>query len=286
MTYPVLNLGKGSITFKQTSGEQLTRDDILPTMRTEVVGSSTGNTLITGTGDDNVKGREGNDTIDTGDGNDGVFGEAGDDTITTGNGDDWVSGGRGNDTITTGNGDDWVDGGRGNDTIDTGDGNDVIEARAGYGNDTVYDFDAAKDRLKVRFPYPQFTTLPDASSIWTTVLENTVTYPVLNLGNGSITFKQTREEQLTRNDFLPTMRMELWGGGSQGAPLGLLASSGDPITRGDDTATTSANRGSSDLVHYGAYIITALLVLVVAMMTPRLRRRIRVLLSRPGRGTK
>ena len=99
----------------------------------DVVYGSWTETIITGAGDDEVFGSSLNQTIDTGDGNDRASSKGGDDTITTGSGDDWVNGGPGNDTI------------------DTGVGSDVIEAFAGQGNDTVHDFDAAKDNLSLTF---------------------------------------------------------------------------------------------------------------------------------------
>ncbi len=58
--------------------------------------------VITGSGDDFIRGFEGNDTLDAGDGNDIVDGGDGADTINGGNGDDTLIGGAGDDYYTVG----------------------------------------------------------------------------------------------------------------------------------------------------------------------------------------
>jgi Ca2+-binding RTX toxin-like protein len=70
-----------------------------------------------------------------------VFGHAGDDTLVGGSGRDELDGGDGNDTITGGGGDDGLQGGTGNDTINGGDGSDFLNG--GAGSDTLTGGDAS-----------------------------------------------------------------------------------------------------------------------------------------------
>ncbi|WP_425806719.1 calcium-binding protein [Desulfitobacterium sp. Sab5] len=75
-----------------------------------------------------------NDKIFGGLGNDTLYGNSGDDILDGGSGDDKLYGGNGNDTLIGGVGSDYLEGGAGNDTY---------MFNAGYGQDTIYDYDTA-----------------------------------------------------------------------------------------------------------------------------------------------
>lgn len=102
----------------------------------DLTGSSLGDRILAGPGNDIVDGRDGNDRIAGEDGNDQLNGGSGADRISGGEGDDQLSGGDDNDRLLGGDGDDFLDGGAGNDTANGGAGADLL-----YG-------DAGNDRLK------------------------------------------------------------------------------------------------------------------------------------------
>lgn len=93
-------------------------------------GGGLGNDTLNGLGGhDLLSGGIGNDKLDGGDGNDVLFGNLGDDTLIGGNGKDVLFGGYGYDKL-------W--GGAGADTFHFG---------LDWGQDTVYDFNTAEDRI-------------------------------------------------------------------------------------------------------------------------------------------
>lgn len=112
-------------------------------------------TVLGGSGDDDIKTGSGSDTIETGDGDDIVNAGGGDNDVTTGDGkdeifteqgDDVIDAGRKDDFISSGSGDDVIRGGQGNDEIIAGDGADVIyggdnedDIRGQGGDDIIYD---------------------------------------------------------------------------------------------------------------------------------------------------
>ncbi|MEB3181542.1 MAG: calcium-binding protein [Nostocaceae cyanobacterium] len=138
-------------------------------------GSSAGDWIEAGAGDDNINGNGGYDVLFGGDGNDNINGGsltdyinggAGNDRINGNGGNDSLLGKEGNDTIAGGSGNDYIDGGSDNDTIYGNGGNDTLVGGAGddaiygasgndvivgdSGNDTIYgnggdDFIAAAD---------------------------------------------------------------------------------------------------------------------------------------------
>ena len=96
---------------------------------------------LTGTdGADFIQGTNGADTIDALGGNDFIFAGLGSDTLT---------GGEGNDTLNAESGNDDLDGGAGNDALNGGAGNDTYRFAAGYGVDTINDFDTAAGNIDV-----------------------------------------------------------------------------------------------------------------------------------------
>jgi Ca2+-binding RTX toxin-like protein len=74
-------------------------------------------------------------------------GGAGDDSLTGGNGNDWLGGASGIDTINGGAGNDTIDGGSDNDTLIGGSGNDRFVFTAGWGQDTISDFNSSGDLI-------------------------------------------------------------------------------------------------------------------------------------------
>lgn len=104
--------------------------------------------LIAGDGDDSLNGGadddrlfagDGNDVADGGDGNDYIVGGEGNDTIRGGDGDDALSGDAGDDVIEGGAGDDTILGGEGNDTLRGGAGDDTYIYFRGDGRDVIQD---------------------------------------------------------------------------------------------------------------------------------------------------
>jgi Ca2+-binding RTX toxin-like protein len=96
-----------------------------------VLGSESGNLLISLGGDDWVLGLGGNDIIMAGGGDNTALGGAGSDLMIGLNGDDWFFGGVGHDTLTLGHGRNIGFGGAGNDIIDAGNGDDALSGGAG-----------------------------------------------------------------------------------------------------------------------------------------------------------
>jgi Ca2+-binding RTX toxin-like protein len=119
-----------------------------------VIGSDTGNDILTGNSQANfLSGNGGNDVLDGGDGGDSVFGGEGDDLLKPGAGFDYVLGGNGNDTVdystsATGVGVHlFYGGGFGGDA--SGDGITGVENVMGSltGADSIYGDDAANNLM-------------------------------------------------------------------------------------------------------------------------------------------
>jgi Ca2+-binding RTX toxin-like protein len=138
------NEGGDTIDASGNTGEGLT-----------VVGANQGSTtgdgadsILTGSGIDQILGNIGNDTIDTGDGADTAYGGAGHDSIVGRTVGQFLGGNEGNDTISGGDGADSLDGDIGNDSLVGGDGADTLQAggqaqdtlRGGAGNDSIEAF--------------------------------------------------------------------------------------------------------------------------------------------------
>ena len=105
-------------------------------------GTSNGDRIWSGEGDDTIRGNDGNDWVEGGDGNDNIVGGLGDDILLDLGGDDNIKGGDGNDVISSGQGfgGDLNQGGRGKDFIIGG--NDTTETFGGPGDDFIYQGDA------------------------------------------------------------------------------------------------------------------------------------------------
>ncbi|MGE3159699.1 MAG: Ig-like domain-containing protein, partial [Xanthobacteraceae bacterium] len=82
-----------------------------------------------------------------------AIGGSGNDVITGSGGDNRLDGSDGSDTINAGGGNDIVIGGAGNDTMNGQGGNDIFVFAAGFGNDTILQFDTdpvgGQDRLDI-----------------------------------------------------------------------------------------------------------------------------------------
>lgn len=108
--------------------------------RDVLLGDEGGNTLKGLGGRDQLSGRGGNDKMKGGAGNDSMNG---------GNGRDRLDGGGGNDALVGGAGNDFVSGGKGADDLTGSLGADTFYFRKGFGSDTITDFDAAEDIIKI-----------------------------------------------------------------------------------------------------------------------------------------
>ena len=95
-----------------------------------IVGGTSGQTIYSGAGNDNIIGSTSGDTIYAGSGNDIVFGNQGSDTI---------FGGSGNDTINGENAPDMISGGKGDDLLTGGNGGDTFVFNLKDGHDTITD---------------------------------------------------------------------------------------------------------------------------------------------------
>lgn len=108
--------------------------------------------MTMGAGNDKAYGNVGNDRLLGQAGNDVLSGGDGDDTVLGGAGNDQISGGAGNDVLLAGSGDDTVTPGTGNDIVSLGTGGSdllVIEVTGNDGVDTVYDFVAGADKIRL-----------------------------------------------------------------------------------------------------------------------------------------
>ncbi|GAB4341932.1 MAG: hypothetical protein Fur0042_03750 [Cyanophyceae cyanobacterium] len=80
-------------------------------------------------------------------GNDHLFGNTGEDVLTGGRGNDSLYGGQEDDWLFGNEGDDLLSGDRGNDHLIGGPGADQFAVGAGWGFDTIYDFERSRDRI-------------------------------------------------------------------------------------------------------------------------------------------
>ena len=165
-------------------------------------GGTDADTLIGGNGDDLLSGGAGNDSLSGGKGNDTLEGGAGKDILTGGAGDDILSGGSGNDTLIGGagddalygnagndilyggTGDDTIGGGAGKDTLTGGSGKDIFEYANGHGKDTITDYTAGQDKIKISSGSISKTTVSGKDVIF-------------SVGTGSITVKNGKGKKIT-----------------------------------------------------------------------------------------
>lgn len=113
------------------------------------IGSIFRDTLTGSGGEDTLYGLIGNDTLLGLDGRDVLWGGIGNDLLDGGNGSDRLAGGIGNDTLLGGAGDDYLAGGLGRDTLTGGDGADRFAFGILSGNDTIIDYEAGVDVIRL-----------------------------------------------------------------------------------------------------------------------------------------
>jgi len=129
-----------------------------------LVGNGADNALSGHGGRDALFGFGGNDTLDGGAEDDRIDGHGGDDLLLGGAGRDKLRGGDGADTLEGGDGDDWLAGDAGDDVLSGGAGRDALFGGAGAdvfifgpgsGHDTVADFEAGLDRVRLEDAEPE-----------------------------------------------------------------------------------------------------------------------------------
>ena len=111
------------------------------------LGKGGADTMLAGDGNDRLLGGKGNDVLSGWAGRDVLSGQGGDDLIFGGNGRDRIKGQNGNDEIWAEDGNDRLIGGRGDDHLNGGGGSDDFVFGKKHGDDTIFDFDTAEDRL-------------------------------------------------------------------------------------------------------------------------------------------
>lgn len=127
-----LNLTDYSSKVKNVNAKSLTKSMMtVGNKNMMITGNKSANSIVTGEGNDTIFANAGKDTLDGGKGNDILYGEAGNDSL---------SGGKGNDSL---------NGGTGNDTLTGGDGNDIFIFGRLSGKDTITDYTAGKDKVKL-----------------------------------------------------------------------------------------------------------------------------------------
>jgi Ca2+-binding RTX toxin-like protein len=94
-------------------------------------GGALSDLIDAGTGDDTARGGAGNDILRGGAGDDDLHGEDGNDWLQGGDGNDFLMGDAGNDGLEGGRGSDVLRGGDGNDGLRGGEGNDWLRGEAG-----------------------------------------------------------------------------------------------------------------------------------------------------------
>jgi Ca2+-binding RTX toxin-like protein len=190
----------------------------------------------------NLFGGAGNDTLVGGSGSDQLFGEADNDTLLGKGGIDLLFGGAGNDTLTGGDGDDQAFGQAGNDRMiwnpgdDTdlnegGDGIDTVEVNGGNGAET---FTATANGTRVRFD--RLTPAPFALDIGTS--ENLV----VNMNGGDDAFSAT-------GNLAALIQLVVDGGTGNDTILG--GNGADTLRGGDGNDFIDGNQGN-DVALMGA----------------------------------
>lgn len=140
-------------------------------------------------GEDTLWGGSGKDLLDGGTGNDLLYGEGGDDTLLGGAGDDILNGGNRNDRL---------EGGSGSDLLTGGNGRDVFVYGLSDDDDTITDFDPARDTIELDADLGA-TTFSDLQQIAQQVGDDVV----LDFGNGDIlTIEDVAWTDLDSSDFV------------------------------------------------------------------------------------
>ncbi|WP_152612154.1 calcium-binding protein [Leisingera sp. ANG-S5] len=155
-----LHGGEGNDTLKGGDSASETGDDKLYGERgndrlegqagnDSLFGGKNHDTIFGGAGNDVLYGETGHDTLQGGTGNDTLRANGGDDYLSGGSGNDLIEGGVGHDTLYGRSGSDTLRGQAGDDQLHGGTGADVFIFHRGYGNDTIQDFTAGQDHIKI-----------------------------------------------------------------------------------------------------------------------------------------
>ncbi|MDE5458607.1 calcium-binding protein [Bradyrhizobium sp. CSA112] len=207
-----LNSGAGIA----TATDQLYGDD-----GNDIIKASTGDTgalLDGGAGKDQLygswvanvmNGGDGNDYLSGGGGLDVMHGDAGDDQLKGGpaatrmygdDGNDSLQGGTGNELLYGGSGNDRLIGSGGNDYLAGGSGNDTFVFAAGFGKDTVADFqnsDGVQDRVQI-----DKAIFADFSALQSHMAEVGTSVVITVDANNTIEIQNATLSQLHASDFL------------------------------------------------------------------------------------
>ncbi|WP_291735554.1 hypothetical protein [Leisingera sp. F5] len=197
-----LNLG----TFKSfVNGEDWTikgsreDDDIRPGAFFTMSGSETiragqgADTVAGGTGADSISGGSGKDVLKGQNGRDTLDGGGGSDKLLGGRGNDKLLGGGGNDILLGGGGKDVLRGNKGRDTLDGGDGADLFIFKRGDDHDTIRNFDAGEDLIKIQRGATKFSDLE---------ISDAGTGAEIAFANVSITLRNFDVEDVTADLFV------------------------------------------------------------------------------------
>lgn len=150
----------------------------------KIYGNSQANTILGSKGADTISGGSGKDSIFGNAGADKLYGESGNDSLYGGDGNDSLFGEAGNDKLFGEAGNDSLIGGVGSDTLIGGAGKDVFVYGSGDGKDTITDYTAGEDKIKITSGTISSYSFNNADVIFT-------------VGTGSITVKDSNGKKIT-----------------------------------------------------------------------------------------
>lgn len=150
--------------------------------------------------DDELWGWLGNDILEGGKGDDTLFGEEGADIVSGGEGNDSLVGGSENDTLWGFTGDDTLDGGAGDDQLRAEAGNDVYLYFDGFGNDTIYGFEATNDLEDIDLS--GVSTVTDYADLSANHMTQDGSDVLIDTGVGTIRLESTNLADLNAADFI------------------------------------------------------------------------------------
>ena len=196
-------------------------------------GNAKDNTIYCGTGNDKLYGLGGKDVLYGYGGKDTLYGGAGNDTLYGGANNDSLFGEADSDKLYGEEGDDTLVGGKGSDTLTGGAGKDVFYYSSGDGADTITDYTAGDDKIKIASGKIDKVTMSGT----------TVTFKI---GSGSIKVQNVKDKEIIVVD--ASNRTSKYRNGK-------LVSGGedesDTITGGGVTVTLSVDTtGTFDLTTY------------------------------------
>lgn len=166
-----------------------------------VLSNQDSDTVFGGSSNDTVYGGQDADLIDGGTGADWLIGNKQNDTIYGGDGADEMYGGQDDDLLVGEGGGDELYGNKGNDTISGGDGFDFFVFGDDSGNDTVADYTAFVDWIKVKSDV-NGSGIASASDVLNAI-SDVGGEAVLDLGGGNtVTFSGVTASQISSLDIL------------------------------------------------------------------------------------